>query len=83
MEEIFGDLERLAADLLPYRWPIAVAFLAALAGGLDAGKLKGNRGNQSYPAQGADLDVDSVKSVVIYCRPFHVVFSVATLEDTG
>jgi hypothetical protein len=27
----FGDIERLAADLYPYRWPIAVAAVLALA----------------------------------------------------
>jgi hypothetical protein len=53
------------------------------AGYIDAGKLKGNRGNQNYPLQEADLDVESLQSVVIYCKPCHVVFSVATLEDAG
>ena len=50
-------------------------------GYVDAGKLKGNRGNQNYPVE--DVDLDSLGSVVIYCKPFHVVFSVATLEDAG
>lgn len=53
------------------------------AGYVGAGKIKGNRGNQNYPVQGADVDVDSLQSVVVYCKPFHAIFSVATLEDTG
>ena len=31
MEEFFGDLERLAADLYPYRWAIGAGVLVALA----------------------------------------------------
>ena len=48
-------------------------------GYLDLGKLKGNRGNQNYPIP-ADADVSIFGSVVIYCKPFSVVFSVASLE---
>ena len=47
------------------------------------GKLKGNKGNQNYPIEDPNVDPDTVGSVVIYCMPFHVVFSVATLEDAG
>ena len=49
------------------------------AGYVDLGKLKGNKGNQNYPIPD-DVDVDSQMSVVIYCVPFSVVFSVATLQ---
>ncbi len=49
------------------------------AGYVDLGKLKGNIGNQNYPIPD-DVDVSIQGSVVIYCKPFHVVFSVATLE---
>ena len=49
---------------------------------VDLGKLKGNIGNQNYPIPG-DVDVTVQRSVVIYCLPFHVVFSVATLQDEG
>ena len=45
------------------------------------GKLKGNKGSQNYPIEDPNVDPDTVGSVVIYCMPFHVVFSVATLED--
>jgi hypothetical protein len=46
------------------------------------GELRGNRGNQNYPIP-PNVDVSKQGSVVIYCKPFHVVFSVATLEDLG
>ncbi len=42
--------------------------------------LKGNLGNQNY-AIPMDIDTSDYSSVVIYCRPFHVVFSVATLAE--
>ena len=50
-----------------------------LEGYLDLGSLKGNRGNQNYPIPDG-VDVSIFGSVVIYCKPFAVVFSVATLE---
>ena len=43
------------------------------------GKLKGNIGNQNYFLPDGD-DGSGYGSVVIYCMPFHVVFSVATLN---
>ena len=48
----------------------------------DLGRSKGNRGNQNYPLP-SDVDVTAYNSVVIYCQPFHVVFSVASLTDAG
>ena len=51
-------------------------------GYVDLGKLKGNRGDQNYPIP-ADVDVTAQRSVVIYCKPFHVLFSVAPLQDAG
>ena len=42
-------------------------------------RLKGNVGNQNYPIP-ADVELDDYESVVIYCRPFQVVFSVAPLS---
>ena len=50
------------------------------AGYVDLGKLKGNIGNQNYPIP-INADIASLGSVVIYCVPFQVIFSVATLED--
>ena len=49
-------------------------------GYVDLGKLKGNKGDQNYPVPG-DVDVAAQRSVVIYCEPFAVVFSVAMLQD--
>lgn len=46
---------------------------------IDLGSLKGNLGSQNYDIP-AGLDLSEYKSVVIYCMPFHVVFSVATLQ---
>lgn len=47
-------------------------------GYLDLGKLKGNRGNQNYDIP-PDFEIGDEISVVIYCAPFHVIFSTATL----
>ena len=52
------------------------------SGYVELGKLKGNVGNQNYPIP-AEGDIGALRSVVIYCKPFRVVFSVATLEDEG
>ena len=51
-----------------------------LPGYVDLGKLKGNKGDQNYNIPD-DVDIDAQGSVVIYCEPFAVVFSVATLRD--
>ena len=51
-----------------------------LPGYADLGPLKGNRGNQNYTIP-ADVDVSAIRSVVVYCKPFSVVFSVATLSQ--
>ena len=47
---------------------------------IDLGPLKGNIGNQNYDIS-PSTNLDDFKSVVIYCVPFHVVFSTATLEQ--
>lgn len=46
---------------------------------VEIGKLKGNIGNQNYPIPD-DVNVDDYSSVVIYCKPFQVVFAVAPLS---
>ena len=51
-------------------------------GYVDLGSLKGNLGNQNYEIP-ADLDVSEYSSVVIYCVPFHVLFSVAPLSPAS
>jgi Electron transfer DM13 len=48
---------------------------------LNLGRLKGNVGSQNYEI-GADVDLSQYQSVVIYCLPFHVVFSTVTLTVT-
>ena len=45
-------------------------------------RLKGNIGNQNYVIP-ADLDVSEYGTVVIYCKPFHVLFSVASLTASS
>jgi hypothetical protein len=47
---------------------------------LDLGSLKGNIGNQNYEIP-ADADLSKYKGVMIYCMPFHVVFSIAAFEQ--
>ena len=49
------------------------------AGYIHIEKLKGNRGNQNYELP-PDADLESFGSVIIYCMPFHVIFSVAPLQ---
>jgi hypothetical protein len=49
-----------------------------MASYLDLGSLKGNVGSQNYEIP-ASADISQFQSVVIYCEPFHVVFSTATL----
>ena len=51
-------------------------------GYIELDKLKGNRGNQNYPIP-AGFDVNPIQSVVIYCKPFRVIFSVASLQSAG
>jgi len=43
------------------------------------GKLKGNKGDQIY-ALPDDVNIDNVKSVVIWCEAFSVLFSSAVLN---
>ena len=57
--------------------PFDHAALAA-AGYTELGRLKGNIGNQNYDIP-PDVDTDSIGSVIIYCKPFAVIFSVAPL----
>ena len=46
---------------------------------VELGKLKGNIGNQNYPFP-EGVSPSGYGSVVIYCKPFQVVFSVAALS---
>ncbi len=49
----------------------------ALGNYIDLGKLKGNMGSQNYEIA-ADVDLAQYEGVIIYCMPFHVVFSRAS-----
>lgn len=46
---------------------------------IELGKLKGNKGNQNYEVP-EDIDFSEYHSVIIYCKPFSVVFNSADLE---
>ncbi|MCH7786057.1 MAG: DM13 domain-containing protein [Chloroflexi bacterium] len=39
-------------------------------------------GNQNYTIPD-NVDIAALGSIVIYCAPFHVIFSVASLGDAG
>ena len=45
---------------------------------IDLGELKGNIGDQNYDIP-AGTDLSQYQSIIIYCQPFHVVFSTAAL----
>ena len=49
----------------------------AIGSFVDLGKLKGNMGSQNYEIA-ADVDLAQYEGVIIYCMPFHVVFSRAS-----
>ncbi len=48
-------------------------------GYLEVAKLKGNSGSQNY-ALPAGTSLSEYRAVVIYCKPFSVVFATATLS---
>jgi hypothetical protein len=48
------------------------------AGYIEVAKLKGNVGSQNYTLP-AGFRLDDYNAVVIYCKPFHVVFASAEL----
>ena len=64
--------------LVPTGEPISRELLGEV-GYEDLGKLKGNVGNQNYDIP-TGLDLEGAWTVVIYCDPFHVVFSTAQLS---
>ncbi len=49
------------------------------AGFLDLGNLKGNKGNQNYEIP-AGTDLREYGSVIVWCVPFKVTFTTATLQ---
>jgi len=50
-----------------------------MQGYLELAALKGNVGSQNYPLP-KDTSLTEYRAVVIYCRPFHVVFATAPLK---
>jgi hypothetical protein len=50
-----------------------------ITGYLELEPLKGDVGEQNYEIP-ADVDLTGYGSVVIYCKPFHVLFAVASLD---
>ena len=52
------------------------------AGYVELAALKGNVGAQNYDIPD-DFDLSEAGSVVIYCNPFRVIFSIATLEPAA
>lgn len=46
---------------------------------IELGKLKGNQGTQNYTIP-SNINIDDYKSVIIYCKPFRVVFNTAELQ---
>lgn len=51
-------------------------------GFVNLGRLKGNIGAQTYPIP-EGIDLTRYRTVVIYCRAFHVVFSTAPLAPSN
>lgn len=46
---------------------------------VELGELKGNQGNQNYVVPDG-ININEYRSVIIYCKPFHVVFNSANLN---
>ena len=67
--------------LSPNANPTSAAEVTA-PGYLEVATLKGNLGNQNYPLP-AGVDLAPLKSLVIFCKQFRVVFSVAPLDAAG
>ena len=68
--------------LSPWEGPRGIGSNLQLPGWIDLGKLKGNIGNQNYTIPD-DVDIGIHNSVTIWCKPFNVIFSVASLDPTN
>ncbi len=66
-------------DLHVYLVPRANQDSVNVDGYIDLGPLKGNIGSQNYTIP-ADVGIPAEASIVIWCEPFAVLFSVATLQ---
>jgi electron transfer DM13 len=67
---------RNGPDLYVYLSPSANGYAA---GSIELGKLKADRGNQNYAVK-AGTNVSAVRSVVIWCKQFGVLFATAPLS---
>jgi hypothetical protein len=66
--------------LSPREGPQEIGGRLKTEGYVDLGKLKGNMGNQNYEIP-PEVDIEIHNTVTIYCTPFHVIFSVAVLQQ--
>lgn len=69
-------------DLHVYLVPRANRDTVSVAGYVDLGMLKGNLGDQNYFIE-ADIAIGPEVSIVIWCEPFAVLFSTATLDPVA
>lgn len=69
-------------DLHVYLVPRANSLAVSIDGYVDLGELKGNIGDQNYFVD-AGIVVGPEVSIVIWCEPFRVLFSTATLNPVG
>jgi hypothetical protein len=67
---------RNGPDLYVYLSPSANGYAK---GAVEMSRLKADRGNQNYPVK-PGTDVSAVRSVVIWCKQFSVLFATATLS---
>lgn len=75
----FEDFEVVnGPDLHVYLVPLTNDGTVSVNGYVDLGKLKGNIGAQNYFIE-ADIEIPANASIVIWCEPFSVLFSVASL----
>lgn len=65
-------------DLHVYLVPLTNEGPVSIAGYIDLGELKGNIGAQNYFIE-RDIEIPENASIVIWCDPFDVLFSVASL----
>lgn len=71
----------LRVILTPHRNPNMKSDVHA-PGYVELAKLKGNKGNQNYPIPD-NVNIGAQRTVVIYCKPFSVIFSTAVLRDAS
>lgn len=60
--------------------PIASSAEFEASAAIDLGRLRAFRGSQTYPIAD-DVDIEGVRSVVIWCKEFGVLISPASLDN--